>query len=559
MILTTEFNMFYTIIGIIGGLALFLFGINMMSDGLKKLAGNKMKMIIEKTTNTPLKGIFVGAFVTALIQSSSGTTALTVGLVSAGLMTFPQAVGVIMGANIGTTVTSLLIGLDISKYSLIFVAVGSFILFFSKKAKIKEAGYVVLGFGLLFYGLELMSSGLSSILEQYNDFAVSIFQTFSQWPILGLFVGILFTAVIQSSSAAIGILQSLYAVGNISLVGAIPILLGANIGTCITAVLAAWGSSVEAKRTALVHAMFNVFGALLFMIILRFAYAPFIGLIESTFNLNPKMTIAVAHFIFNIVATFILYFFIKYMVAFANKVIKGKEEDNVILHGLSDYSLIERSPIVAIEFAKKAVDYMGEKTLEYFDLTKNYSFTNISGAVEQYSVFEQEINSLDKRIHDYLIKFTLIDFLDKDTSNKLSKYLDTIKDLERIGDHCTNIFEFFKERYESKQVLSSDGAEDLKVMYETLDEMVHSSILALANWDKDLALSVSPNEEKVDRMEEVFRKKHILRINNGLCSVSSTDYYVDILSNLERIGDHSNNIAGNVINDEYCEFDEFNH
>lgn len=556
---TSDFSMLFTIIKIIGGLALFLFGINLMSDSLKRLAGNKLKMIIEKTTNTPFKGILVGAFVTVLIQSSSGTTALTVGLVSAGLMTFPQAVGVIMGANIGTTVTSVLISLDVSKYALVFVSIGSFIIFFSKKTKVKEFGNVVLGFGLLFYGLELMGTGLDAILAQYSDIANNIFQTFGQWPVLGLFVGIIFTALIQSSAAAIGILQSLYAVGNLSLVGAIPILLGANIGTCITAVLAAWGSSVEAKRTALVHALFNIIGALIFMILLRWAYAPFIHWFELKMHLSAKMTISVAHIIFNLVSTFILFFFIKYLVLIANKVIKDKEEENVIIHGLSDYSLISRSPAVAIEFAKKAVDYMGERVIEYFNLTKNFSFTNIQGAKEKADNYEQEINSLDKRIHDYLIKFTLIDSLDKDTSNKLSKYLDTIKDLERIGDHCTNIVDFFNERYDDKQTLSTEGAEDLKTMYDALDDMVHSSILSLASWNKDMALGVSPNEEKVDKMEEVFRKKHILRINNGICSVSSTDYYVDILSNLERIGDHSNNIASNVINDEYCQFDEFNH
>ena len=253
------------IILILAGLGLFLYGINLMSTSLKTLAGNKLKIIIEKSTNSPLKGILVGIVITVLIQSSSGTTALVVGLVSAGLMTLPQSIGVIMGANIGTTITSVLIGLPISDYFIVFAGIGAFIYFFSKKKKVKELGAAIFGFGLLFFGLAIMSSSLNVIFDKNKEFATDLFAKFSSIPILGLLVGTAFTAVIQSSAAAIGILQTLFESNIIGLKGALAILIGSNIGTTITAVMAAAGAPTNAKRTACVHAMFNIIGAILFM------------------------------------------------------------------------------------------------------------------------------------------------------------------------------------------------------------------------------------------------------------------------------------------------------
>lgn len=562
MFLTT-FNIWTELLSVIGGLGIFLFGINLMGDSLKALAGNKMKMIIEKTTNTPLKGILVGAGVTALIQSSSGTTALTVGLVRAGLMTFPQAIGVIMGANIGTTVTSLLIGLNIGKYALIFVGIGAMMIFFTKKKNVNNLGGVLLGFGFLFFGLETMGDALKNVLTQYNDVAQNIFVQFGRFPLLGVLIGTVLTAVIQSSSAAIGILQSLYSTSQIQLIEALPIMLGANIGTTVTAILASIGGTVPAKRTAVVHTLFNVFGALLFLVLLRVAFAPLMGVIESNFLVpingeNPKMTIAIAHIIFNVVSTFVLFFFIRPMSFIAVKMFPEKEKDETLFHELSDYSLIEKSPALALEFVNKAITYMGGLTMSYYELARNYSFEKVDNVDQSAEEFERTINSLDKKIHDYLIKITIMD-LNKVHSNILSKHLDTIKDLERIADHCSNIVEFFDERYADNQVLSSDGADDLKIMYNTLDEMIEGSIKAYPVFDKEKASIVGKCEDKVDKLEETFRKKHVIRINNGTCSYSNSDHFVEILSNLERIGDHTNNIATNIINDEYCQFDEFNH
>lgn len=537
------------IILILAGLGLFLYGINLMSSSLKTLAGNKLKLIIEKSTNSPIKGILVGIGITVLIQSSSGTTALVVGLVSAGLMTLPQSIGVIMGANIGTTITSVLIGLPISDYFIVFAGIGAFIYFFSKKKKMKELGAAIFGFGLLFFGLAIMSSSLNVVFDKNKELATNLFAKFSSVPILGLLVGTAFTAIIQSSAAAIGILQTLFESNIIGLKGALAILIGSNIGTTITAIMAAAGAPTNAKRTACVHALFNIIGAILFMCMLT-PYYLLMEKIQTWCHLNPSLTIAVAHIIFNLISTFVLFWFREYMAKFACFIFKSKEEKNPIYQGLADYSLCQKSPTLALEFAKNAIDYMSGITVKYFELTRDYSFQNNSFAVDEAQNYELELDDLDNKIHDYLIKITQVG-VEKDESNILSKYLDTIKDLERIGDHCSNIIEFFRDRYNENLVLSTEGAQDLKNMYDTLDIMVNNSTIAISTGNKELANIVIENEAKVDLMEEAYRKRHILRLNRGECTISNFDYYVDILSNLERIGDHTDNIASNVIYDDY--------
>lgn len=539
------------IIIVLAGLGLFLYGINRMSSSLKAIAGDRLKTIIKKTTDSPLKGILVGIVVTILIQSSSGTTALIVGLVGAGLMTLPQAIGVIMGANIGTTLTVLMMGLPISDYFISFVFIGAAVFFFAKKKKAKEIGQALFGFGILFLGLTLMSQGLNQIFTEYEEQSKNLFTYFSNYPILGLLLGTIFTAIIQSSAASLGILQALYAGGTIKLVGAISIMIGANVGTTITAVFSAIGGTTESKRTACVHTMFNVVGAILFMIIL-YPYSLLIGKIESSWHLTGELTIAVSHIIFNIVVTFVLFWFRNYMAKIACKMFKDKASTNVIYSGLNDYSLIKKSTPLALEFVSNAIKYMTEKTNEYFDLTYKYSFSNVKGTVEEADELEKELDTLDKMIHDYLIVMTREGVNDSD-SNTLSKYLDTIKDLERIGDHLTNIIEFFSARYDANLKLSSEGTEDLKTMFDALNKMVKLSTDSINTWNKDEAREVISIESSVDEMEEVYRKRHIIRINKGICTVSDLDYYVEILSNLERIGDHADNIANNVVNDEFAE------
>ncbi len=547
---------------VLGGLGLFLYGINQMGDSLKTIAGDRLKVFIEKTTNTPLKGILVGMVVTVLLQSSSGTTALTVGLVRAGLMSFPQAVGVIMGANIGTTITAFIVGLNIEEYSLIFVGVGALIIFFIKNEKVKEIGKIIFGFGLLFFGLKLMGDALGAILDAYEDQTTKVFTFLADYPILGLLIGTLITAIVQSSSATIAILQTLYAQGSIVLLGAIPILLGCNIGTTVTACLACIGGGVQAKRTAIVHAMFNLFGAILFMALL-WPYSKLIGLIESSIlaglGPHPSMSIAVAHGMFNIITTLILFFFIPLMVKLTEKIIRDKPDENqTILAELLDYSLIEKSPTLALSFAKKSVDYMCKCVKEFVGIAKAYSFEKDKTSVANGKEIEATINSLDKRIHDYLIKLTISD-LNESNSHLLSIYLDTIKDLERIGDHCTNLLEFFQERYDTDKVLSEDGTQDLSQIYEVLTTMLETTLGAFTEWNIEKARKVNDYEEEVDKLEEVFHQRHVHRINSGACSYLNADHYVEVLANIERIGDHLKNISDSILNGEYCQYDEFNH
>ena len=537
------------IIIILAGLGLFLYGINRMSSSLKTIAGDRLKTFIKRTTDSPIKGILVGILVTVLIQSSSGTTALIVGLVGAGLMTLPQAIGVIMGANIGTTLTVLMLGLPVSEYFIAFAFIGAALYFFSKKKKTKEIGQALFGFGILFLGLSLMSQGLDQIFSQYEEQSKNLFAYFATYPVLGFILGTVFTALIQSSAASLGILQTLYAGGTIQLIGAIAILIGSNVGTTITAIMSAIGGSTEAKRTAAIHTMFNVIGALMFMILL-YPYTKIIELIEQGTSMDPKITIAVAHIIFNIVVTFVLFWFRNLMAKLACSMFKKKEDTNPIYVGLQDLSLIKKSSTLALDFVAKTIKYMSDRTIEYFKLTYNYSFENIKGSSEKADEIEKELDLLYKDIHDYLIKITQ-EGVDKHESNLLSKYLDTIKDLERIGDHCTNIVEFFNARYEQNLYLSDEGKKDLKTMFDALEQMVLSATLSIEEWNKDEARKVNEIENTVDEMEEKYRKRHIMRINNGTCNVSELDYYVEILSNLERIGDHADNIANNVIIDDY--------
>lgn len=537
-------------LAVLGGVGIFLFGIEMMGSSLKALAGNKMKTLIEKTTSTPLKGILVGALVTVVIQSSSGTTALVVSFVRSGLMTLPQAVGIIMGANIGTTVTSFLIGLDIGAYSLLIIFVGAMLMFFMKKPKLKTIGSAILGFGLLFYGLELMGDGLKTITTVYNEQATNLFLTLGDIPILGVTVGAMLTALVQSSSAAIGILQSLYGEGGFPLAGAIAILLGSNIGTTVTAMLASAGGTKEAKQTAFIHFIFNVFGSVLFMILLK----PFKELVELIENIvlkpmgsDPSMTIAVAHMIFNLVTTFIMYFFVKQLVKLSQKVFKTVEdEDNEDV--LLDETIIETSTILALEVAKKSVQQMSRRCIKLFNVSKTMTFDYNEKLIEKANKYEEQINSLDKRIHDYL---TLMIQHNPDvvTSTQISKCLDIIRDLERIGDHCVNIVEF-NTNNQSTNPYTQKAIDELNKIFNKVEEMISLSSKSLIEIDKEELVNVFKLETEVDAMEVRYRKRHFVRLNQKECM--STNYsFVEILSNLERIADHCNNVSTNLFTEEY--------
>ncbi len=563
--ITFEFDgTWQAILYILCGLGIFLFGINMMGSSLKKIAGNKMKLIIERSTSTPLKGMIVGFVVTMLTQSASGTSALAVGLVASGLMSFSQSLGILLGANIGGTVLTIILAafsnLKIMPIvSVILVFVGAFIYFFVQKEKIKQYGSVILGFGMIFLGLAFIDMSFEYIMTEHAEVINDIFEGLSKIPFVGIIIGVLFTIIVQSSSATIGIVQSLYATSTISLYGSLAIMLGANVGTTITAVITSLGSSRAAKKVALANVLIKLFGVILFGIMYRWAFYPLINVINKAWfgDSNNPMIIALAHLFFNVVNSLIILLLLKPLVKITEKIIKDKEEDT-ILDQLLDYSLIQKSPSLALTFAKKSLIYMADNCKEYINVTVDFVFNGDERDIKKGEEYERTINALDKRIHDYLIKLT-IKGLDDDASSKLSKYLDAIKDLERVGDHCTNITDFFKDRFNKGMHLSTDGTQDLNQIFEALQNMMQITINAIDKWDAEISVEGLTIEDEIDKMEEVFYERHTHRVSSGVCSYENAEHYLETLSNVERMGDHLTNILEGIKDVEYCKNAEFDH
>lgn len=527
----------------LGGLGIFLFGIKYMGDGLQKSAGDKLRDILDRFTTNPIMGIIAGILVTVLIQSSSGTTVITVGLVSAGFMTLRQAIGVIMGANIGTTVTAFIIGFDIGAYALPIIAAGSILLFFFKNKKVHNFGQIVFGFGALFYGLELMSGGMKPLrsLEAFTDLTLSM----SNSPILGVVIGTVFTVIVQSSSATIGILQGLFAEDLITLKAALPVLFGDNIGTTITAILASIGASVAARRAAATHVLFNLIGTTIFLILLR-PFNALITYIQGAMNLNPEMTIAFAHGIFNTSNTLIQLPFIALLAIIVTKLIPG--EDSLFEYKAKhlDPVFIEQSPSIALGQAKEEVLRMGQFALKGLEETNQFLKTkNIKHSENAYQI-ESAINNLDRKITDYLVSLSTSS-LSEHESEEHSVLMDTVRDIERIGDHFENIVELVEYQQANKVKMTNTAMDDLDTMITLTLTTVSEALQALDQKDKDIALGVVKKEEEIDKMERSLRKQHILRINEGACTGQAGIVFVDIVSNLERIGDHAVNIAEAVI------------
>jgi phosphate:Na+ symporter len=526
-----------------GGLGIFLFGIKYLGDGLQKSAGDRLRDILDRFTTNPFMGVLAGIIVTILIQSSSGTTVITVGLVSAGFMTLRQAIGVIMGANIGTTVTAFIIGIDLGEYALPIIAVGAVMLFFFKHKKVQYLGQIVFGFGGLFYGLELMSGGMKPLrsLEAFVDLTVSM----SNNPILGVVVGTLFTVIVQSSSATIGILQGLYAEGLIDISAALPVLFGDNIGTTITAVLAAIGASVAARRAAATHVLFNLIGTTIFLIILPL-YHRFVAFLQDAMNLNPEMTIAFAHGAFNLTNTIIQFPFIGLLAIIVTKLIPG--DDALVDYKAKhlDPMFIEQSPSIALGQAKEEVLRMGEFAVKGLEESNNFLKSKQSKHSDVAYQIEDAINNLDKKITNYLVDISAASLTEAE-SEKHSILMDTVRDIERVGDHFENILELVEYQQANKVKITEDAMADLDGMFELTIETVRKAVSSLDNNDHALAREVAEKEDMIDKMERKLRKKHILRLNEGSCSGQAGIVFVDIISNLERIGDHAVNIAEAVL------------
>ena len=541
-----EINVQEMIFQFIGGLGVFLFGIKFMGDGLQKSAGDRLRDLLDKYTTNPLMGILTGILVTVLIQSSSGTTVITVGLVSAGFMTLRQAIGVIMGANIGTTITAFIIGINVGEYALPIIFVGAILLFFFKNPQIHNVGQVIFGFGFLFYGLELMSGGMKPLrsFEWFLDLTVNL----SENSILGLIVGTVFTLIVQSSSATIGILQGLFGEGLIDLNGALPVLFGDNIGTTITAVLASIGASVTAKRAASVHVLFNLLGATIFMIFLV-PYTALISWFQTSLGLNPEMTIAFAHGTFNITNTIIMFPFIGVYAWLVTKLIPGEDAAIDFKPKHLDPILMDKAPAIALGQAKQEILRMGGFAINGLEESKNYLMTHDKASLNRATQIEEALNNLDHRITDYLVKVSA-NSLSAHESDEHSILMHTINDFERIGDHFENILELVDYQISNKVIITDEAMDDLNEMFTVAIQAVKEALEAFESTDKEAAHKVVEHERTLDKMERKLRKQHVLRLNNGSCTPQAGLVFVDVLSNLERIGDHSKNIAETLIGEQ---------
>ncbi len=544
---------FQILMNAFGGMAIFLYGIYIMGDALKGLAGNKLRTIIEKSTNKVWKGILVGLVLTAIIQSSSALTAIVISLIAAGLMTLPQAIPVIMGANIGTTVTSILVGFDIGGISLIFVTIGVIVVFFIKQKKIHYAGLTILGFGLLFFGLETMDTGLTEIVN--NPGFTEIVKALDN-PFLGILTGTLLTAVVQSSSALIAIAQQIYATPladgshSISLIATISIIIGSNIGTTVTALLSSLSSSRNAKRAALSHLLFNITGCIIFCIFLY----PFTNLIQAMednipyFTKNPAHVIAVVHIVFNVVTTLVLCWFVKQLVKIVEKIIPLTESEKLI-KGVDNLepSLIEQAPVLAIANAKQVTIDMFQIVLQMFDDTKKYINANDNKLFNRINNLEDVTDNYDNKLHDYLVQVSssTLSFV---AIHEQAICFDTIRDLERIADHLLNLAEFMEERYSNNYIFQEETLNMINHLLELLTSMINDAYVSFKNSDKKSARRVRATEPQIDELEKKYRKAEVNILTSGVNNILNADlHFVDILANLERIGDHCNNIADNIL------------
>lgn len=524
------------ILQLLGGLGLFLFGMKLMGDGLELVAGSKLRSLLEKLTSNPLLGVLVGVVVTGAIQSSSATTVMVVGFLNAGLLKLEQAVYVIMGANIGTTVTSFLIGLKISYLAPIAVFAGIMLLMITKKKLFQHIGMVIIGFGILFTGMESMSGAMKP-LAQMPEFA-SLMTKFSN-PVLGILAGAVLTAVIQSSSASVGIIQALAASGAVNLGGVIYILFGQNIGTCATALLASIGTNRSGKRAALIHLMFNVIGTLLFIPICLFF--PYVELIEG-FVADPKMQISVAHIIFNIVSTAVLLPFAQLLVKLAQKLIPGKDAayEELRLQFLDERIL--NTPAIAVAQVTKEVERMAAIARNNFGLAMEVFFKPNRETMQQIKQNEQVLNFLNHSITSYLVKIHAMELLEED-NRMIGSMFHVVNDLERIGDHAENILEY-SQNFENGVPFSGDAVTEMRDMSGRVLKIVDEALAFFLGQQRDKALStqIMEEEEEIDQLVVALRSHHVERLNALQCTPETGMLFIDILTDLERVSDHATNI-----------------
>ena len=541
----------------IGGLGLFLFGLRFMSDGLQSVAGDRMRTILEKGTRNPIRGVLTGVLVTGIIQSSSATTVLAVGLVNAELLTLRQAIGVIMGANIGTTVTAYLIGFNLQAYSLPILGIGALMFLFSKVKRNQMIGQTLLGFGLLFFGLTIMGNGMTPLKDL--SFFTSLMTSIDNNSLIGVAIGTFMTMVLQGSAATIGVLQQLAYQGAVTYHQAVPILFGDNIGTTITALLASIGTSLAARRTALSHTIFNVLGTMIFLplfligvfdqIVVLFTNNLFVllpGFTGTWEALNIKLQIAQTHAVFNISNTIIQLPFVAVLAWIVTRLIPGKAE------ALDPYRLkyIDRrflnNPSMALAQAKRETLHMATMAFESFNNAIAYFNNPQEESLEKSRALESAIDRMEREITDYVVVASRKQLSTTESINA-NIILQSLNDIERIGDHCENIIEQAVYAQENQVHFSGEAQEEMQSIIGITKESLVLAYQALERHDITAARKVLPLEETMDELHNPYRKNHIRRLNEGICNGSNGAVFMDMLTNLERISDHCRNIAEYIL------------
>ena len=543
---------FFSILTMLGGLALFLYGMNAMGDGLAKVSGGKLERILEKLTSSPIKAVLLGCGVTAVIQSSSATTVMVVGFVNSGIMKLEQAVGVIMGANIGTTVTSWMLSLTgiesdnffmqllkPTSFSPILALIGVILIMFVKSEKKHDIGAIMLGFAILMFGMEMMSGAVEPLAD-VPEFT-NILTMFSN-PILGLIAGTVLTAVIQSSSASVGILQALCATGSVSFATALPIIMGQNIGTCVTAMISSFGAKKNAKRAALVHLYFNIIGTLVFMI----AFYSINAVVHFSFlgHSANAAGIAVIHSVFNIVATVLLLPFRKGLVKLACLTMPDSEEDLALAakdENVLDVRFLEK-PAFAVQQAKHAAVDMAEVSrravFTAMDLLTDFN----EEKADQVERYEQKVDHYEDEIGTYLMQISGGQ-ISREDSQTVAMLLHSIGDFERISDHAMNLCEVARQMQKKEGKFSKKAVEELKIYTDAVREIIAMSYQAFEEEDLKKAEMVEPLEEVIDHIDKEEKKRHMKRLRKEKCTIELGFCLSDIAMNLERIADHCSNIA----------------
>ena len=537
----------FDVLNLIGGLCLFLFGMNVMGDGLERRAGNSLKALLGKLTNSPIKGFLTGLGVTAVIQSSSATTVMVVGFVNSKIMTLKQSISIIMGANIGTTVTAWILSLGgisgdnivmkllkPTSFTPILALIGIVFMMFTKSGKKKDVGTILLGFATLMFGMHEMSSavsGLSKIPEFQN-----LFIMFKN-PILGVIVGALLTAVIQSSSASVGILQALSATGAVSYGAAIPIIMGQNIGTCVTALLSSFGTNKNAKRAAIIHLSFNVIGTVVWLI----AFSLISAIIKPAIldASASYLGIAISHSIFNVLCTALLLPMSSLLEKLAYILVPdGKEEESFV--ELDERLLI--TPTVALQQCYNVAKKMANEAISGFQLALSSADEYTAEKAEKVRISESNTDRYEDILGTYLTKLSRSRTTDDDSS-EVSKLLKAIGDFERISDHSVNILESVEELREKKIEFSDDAKKELNVLTSAVSEILDITLSAFNGDDENAVYNVEPLEQVIDGLKSMLRDRHIVRLADGECTVEAGFIWGDLLTNLERTSDHCSNIA----------------